>query len=367
MKSENIGKIINITVYVLYGLTALFFLTILCMYRNIKISVAVLKTSAVIIIRNIRTLLIPFISFIFIIGFIAGWLVAFGYLMSCANIIQPTNGSQLKSVNLNDKDYLKWQIGVFVFGLFWIAEFLAAVFKYCLIVGVCTWYFTSTHDSRGNFTIFRGLWWAFRYNFGSLALGSFLLAVIWTIRLIFEYVDKKLKNLMGNNQAAACISNCIRCCLACFHKFIKFLNDNAYIQVGLTGDNFCTSAMAAFALALKNAGSFMITNGIGSLISFLGKVTIAVVNTFIGYLILTKVESIAVTLDSPIGPMIIIFIISYLMAKVFMSVYSTTSLTILQCLYADVDILNQKNLDIYNSTNRPAEMEEVVNMLRKKE
>ena len=89
-------------------------------------------------------------------------------------------------------------IAIYVFCLFWVCELLSAIFKYSLIVGVCTWYFTSTSDKRGNFTIFKGLWWSLRYNFGSLAFGSFLLAIIWTIRIVFEYLNKKLDAFKNN-------------------------------------------------------------------------------------------------------------------------------------------------------------------------
>lgn len=304
-------------------------------------------------------------ALIFIVVYIGAWLVGLGYLLSCANVNFAEGGSQIKYINLVGKDYLKWQIAVFVFGLFWIVELLQAIFKFMLIVGVCTWYFTSTHDSRGRFSIFKGLWWAIRYNFGSLALGSFILAIIWTIRVIFEYLEKKTKNLFGDNAAANCLKNFIRCCLACFHRFVKFLNDNAYIQIALTGQNFCSSAMASFSLALKHSGSFFITNGIGMLISMLGKLSIAIGNTLIGYLMLSKIETVAVNLESPIGPLVIIFLISYVMATIFMTVYSTTSLAILQCLYADVDICDQSGGDKFESSHRPREMEPIVNMLRK--
>lgn len=165
----------------------------------------------------------------FIMAYIGLWFIGLFYLLSCANINQPTNGSQFKSINLNNKDELKWMIAVYVLGLFWISELLAAIFMYMQIVGVCTWYFSSTYKKRGNFSLFKGLWWSFRYNFGSLAFGSFLLAVVWCVRAIFEYIDKKSKNMLNNNAAVNCFSNCIRCCLACLHRFIKFLNKNAYI------------------------------------------------------------------------------------------------------------------------------------------
>jgi hypothetical protein len=86
-----------------------------------------------------------------------------------------------------------------VFGLFWCTELLGAIFDYSIIVAVSAWYFTSTNKQRGRFSLCRGFWWAFRYNFGSLAMGSFILALIWMVRIIFEYLDKKMKGLSDNN------------------------------------------------------------------------------------------------------------------------------------------------------------------------
>ena len=135
--NQTFGKTLNISVYVLYGLTGIYFLTILCLFNNIRISIQVFQTSAVIITNNLQILLMPFITSIFVIAYISLWIVGFGYLISCANIEQPTGNQQLKSINLNDKDNLKWQIAVFVFGLFWISELIYAIFQYILIVGVC--------------------------------------------------------------------------------------------------------------------------------------------------------------------------------------------------------------------------------------
>ena len=55
--------------------------------------------------------------------------------------------------------------------------------------------------------------------------------------------------------------------------------------------------MSAFVLALKNAASFFITNGIGALIYFLGKATISILNTFIGYLLITYVPDFEEDID----------------------------------------------------------------------
>ena len=115
------------------------------------------------------------------------------------------------------------------FVFFWVFELIQAIFNYILIVGVCTWYFTSNQDVRGEFSLCKGMEWAFVYNFGSLAFGSFVLAVIWIIRITLELIDRQMKEAKENNQVVAAISACVRCCMDCFHRFVKFLNENAYI------------------------------------------------------------------------------------------------------------------------------------------
>lgn len=232
-------------------------------------------------------------------------------------------------------------LAVHGFMYFWLMEFIQAFFNYALLTGVCTWYFTSSQDTRGNFSLKQGFWWGFRYNMGSLAFGAFLLAVVWTIKIVFEYINNQVSKLKGKNGGFAnSIVNCTRCCIDCFHRFIKFLNDNAYAQMALTGESFCMSAMNACILALKNSGSFFIANGIGALIQSLGKGFISVCNTAIGYMVISKVPSFKEDIDQPIPFLILIFLMSYKMSSAFMDVYSGCSLAIFQCLYADADICN---------------------------
>jgi choline transporter-like protein 2/4/5 len=203
-------------------------------------------------------------------------------------------------------------------------------------------------------------------NFGSLAFGSFILAVIWIIRITFEIVDQAVKDQSGDNATIKIVMNIVRCCLDCFNRFIKFLNENAYIQLALLGENFCSSAQVAFVLALKNSTQFLITNGVGSLIYLLGKCTISISNTLIGYLLITNVKSLSEVIDDPIPILAIIFLQSMMMATIFMNVYDSVSLTIMQCLWADIDICNQNREDALDGSNRPKEMEQIVEILLKK-
>lgn len=87
MYSESMGKIIRVATYVLFACTAFFFCMIMCMYNNIKISIAVLQTASVIVIRNIRILVIPIFAIAVTLSYLFVWLYSFGYILAQAHII----------------------------------------------------------------------------------------------------------------------------------------------------------------------------------------------------------------------------------------------------------------------------------------
>lgn len=132
-----------------------------------------------------------------------------------------------------------------------------------------------------------------------------------------------------NSGITRCLIGCIRCCLNCCHRFIKFINKNAYAQIALTGKNFCASAMNAFLIILKNAATFSITAGLGAIFIFLGKLTITVGNTLVCYLIMINWAEINDTLNSPIGPCIVLLLESFLISSIFMSIFNVAATSLL--------------------------------------
>ena len=127
----------------------------------------------------------------------------------------------------------------------------------------------------------------------------------------------------------------------CIDRFIKFINKNAYIQIALSSKNFCQSAMEAFILILKHAGKFAVVSGLGGIFMLLGKMTIASVTTFLGFIIIDNWPAIRDELQSQFAPLIVIFLIAYVVGAVFISVYSTSTDAILQCFLVDTDIAEQ--------------------------
>lgn len=260
----------------------------------------------------------------------------------------------------------KYYIYGSTFFFFWVTAFIIAMADFVLIVAVCSWYFTESSDKRGDFSILKGYWWSFRYNLGSLLFGSFIIAIVWSIRLIFEYIERKIKSNGGAMHPAmqTCLK-CMRCCLDCCHRFIKYVNKNAYCQVALTGENFCTAAVNGFLLILKHSMTFTFTAGLGGIFNMIGKGSVAIMNVIAAFLVLQYVPTLHGEISSPVMPLVVVFIISVMIASLFMSMYTTTSVCLLHCLFADVDICKTMGYDEMQGQNRPREMRSIVRVLAK--
>ena len=345
-EGDTTQKWLNIGAYTIWVLLGVYALAICCMFYSIKISVKVLKTSATIIMHNMRMIIIPLVG----IAFVALW-VCFStyfllYLGSCGEVVQKESLGYYYSTYVwtkTQKGYLWFSLFLF----FWVNALIIAATQYVLIVAVVSWYFTSNPEKRGVFSIMRGYWWCLRYNLGSLLFGSLLIAIVWMIRTVFEYINKKIMAANSGQpmpRALVALTNCIRCCLACCHRFIKYVNLNAYCQIALTGESFCMAAINGFCLILKNSAAFIFTGGIGALFNFLGKITVTIANCFVAFLIIDTWSELK-EINSPLGPIAVVFIISFCMSSLFLGMYTTCATCLLHCLFADIDICNTLSKD----------------------
>ena len=355
--------ILLITSYVIWGIALLYVILVICFYKDVRKSIAILQAAGAFMAGNMQILLVPLYSILFTILFLVFWLCAFVCLFSVGTISSSTTaGSQMRSVAWSETTRIL--VYYLSFGLLWIVALVLACNFFVISCCVCSWYFTSTSDTRGKVEIFRSIGWTLRYNLGSLAFGSFILAVVWLIRIIFEYVAAKLKAAEsdGNpmNFAIKCVVCCCRCCLACVNRFVKFLTENAYVQVALNCDSFCTAAYNSFMMVLKNAATYALTETMGTIIITLGKFLISLGNTLILFVVITKAPFISTEINSPFAPSILIFIISFTFTSIFLSIYNVSSTSIMQCFIVDVEISKKEGRDHVYGDNRPEELSDLI-------
>jgi len=152
--------------------------------------------------------------------------------------------------------------------------------------------------------------------------------------------------------------NCLRCFLACVERIVEFINTTAYIQIALRGKNFCNAAKDGFELVWSNPVRFAIVGGVGNIIMFLGKLMIAAATTLIFYFIITYETTIKANILQPIYLLVLVFIISYAIGILFMSVYSLAMDTVFQCFI--VDETNQKAKGGKQAVYAPEELRDLM-------
>jgi len=250
--------------------------------------------------------------------------------------------------------FLSWMRLYHIFGGFWITQFVIACQHVTIAGAVSTWYFTREKSSL-RFPILVGLKNLIRYHLGSVAFGSFIIALIKFIRMIMAYVEKKIKKQQGlgpAKQLLLVIIKCCQCCLACFERCMKFLNKNAYIEVAIYGYNFCSAARRAFKMLTSNVMRVAAINSVGTFVLFLAKVAVVVATVFIGMAIMRgkapEADGHHVTYEWV--PILISALFAYIVADCFISVYGMAVDTIFLCFCEDSDRNDGESRPYFMST-----------------
>lgn len=110
----------------------------------------------------------------------------------------------------------------------------------------------------------------------------------------------------SENKCTKCILKCLSCLMACFERFIRFLTNNAYIMIALTGKSFCPAAKDAFETIWANSMRFSLVSGLGGVFIFIGKFCISITTTMIFYYVITSYPYFSDGLFSPILPCIVL-------------------------------------------------------------
>ncbi|CAB4032448.1 Choline transporter 4, partial [Paramuricea clavata] len=224
------------------------------------------------------------------------------------------------------------------FGWLWMMNFVIALGECVLAGAFASWYFAfHKPDDVPALPVLSALGRTLRYHTGSLAFGAAIIAVVQFVRAILEYVDHKLKESNQDNGFVKFVMKCMKCCMWCLEKCLRFLNKNAYIGIAIYGKNFCKAAKDAFFLLLRNALRVAAVNGVTAFLLFIGKlfvVGIIGVGSFFWFdRFVNEVED--VQLSYSVVPIVICIIGAWVVAAIFFDVYDMAIDTIFFCFLED--------------------------------
>ena len=315
----------------------IYYIVIICSFQSLRVAVAVIQTTASFVADSKRLILVPVLYFGIGILLTIMFMAALVCTSSIGEITVENQSHQSKDIVWDAST--EYMFYFMVFGFLWVLAFVMAVNEFVIICATITWYYSDklVEDSDGipgDSDVSVGMKWSLRYHAGTLAFGSLIQAIVWAIRVIFEYVAKKIEAANPGNSCTTCIVGCLRCCLACFDRFIRYINRNAYIYCALSGEGYCSSALNSFILILKNAAKFGFVEGIAGCFMFIAKFFIATITTLISFFVMKAM----VKVSSPYAPLLVVFLIAYLIATIFIEIFDTGANTILQCYLLDREV-----------------------------
>mmetsp|Transcript_19037 Transcript_19037/g.31987 ORF Transcript_19037/g.31987 Transcript_19037/m.31987 type:complete len:792 (+) Transcript_19037:213-2588(+) len=328
--TDNDKKVFEVATYITVGLAVVVFLFTLLLAKRIKVAIAVLKVASQAVSTMPMILFFPLVQFAMLVGLMVWWIAVVAGLYSAGDVSEKEGGGY----DLAWDETLRYMMLYHLFGLLWTNQFIVG-FGLMVVAGAIANFYWTAGDTNlmPAAPVMGSMRRTARYHLGSIALGSFLVAVIQFIRLVLEYIDRKTKNMQEANPIYKYLMCIVKCCMWYLEKIMKFINRNAYIMVAIKGKNFCKSAITAVALLVENVLRLAAVNIVGDSLIFLGKLMVMLGAGVIAFL-MTDLDIYTdpaekTYLSSPLMPIILSCLIAFFIADIFFQVYEMAVDTIL--------------------------------------
>ena len=340
--------------YIVFGLALVFLIMIIWFKKRIDTACALVKVAGRVLHSAPLMVLIPPWIFVFIVLLVIWCIFVAVYLYTCDTFENapyvPMNNSFASQYLVNatqtnlSKSYLQSDnakrnlLFYDLFGFLWTMGFFNAI-GYTIIAFVSVqWYFSDVENDKKavpSWGIWRATWWTLVFHLGTMAVGSFVVAVVQFLQFLLYYVEQTCQ-WAKDNSAVKCILCCAECCLLCIERIVKIISKNAYIMMCITSECFFWAARDAFNYILDNAATIAVLNVIVESVMFLGKLLIVLGCLVVGWRLMDYPD-LAPDVETKILPIIVLGFIVYFICAVFFNVYSTTIDACFLCMVYDKD------------------------------
>eukprot|EP00281_Chroomonas_sp_CCMP1168_P006014 CAMPEP_0206259920 /NCGR_PEP_ID=MMETSP0047_2-20121206/26781_1 /ASSEMBLY_ACC=CAM_ASM_000192 /TAXON_ID=195065 /ORGANISM="Chroomonas mesostigmatica_cf, Strain CCMP1168" /LENGTH=890 /DNA_ID=CAMNT_0053686905 /DNA_START=131 /DNA_END=2803 /DNA_ORIENTATION=- len=229
-----------------------------------------------------------------------------------------------------------------LFMFLWTNNFTVSAAYFILAGAVANWYWTMDKKELSG-PIRKSTWRFVRYHMGTVCVGSFIIAVVQLIRILFNYFVNRSKQFKDNPlvKALVCVVNC---CLWCLEKVIGYINKNAYIMCATHGHYFCRAAFKGFSLLMRNIMRVAAINMVAGVLLTIGKLFICLATLALCYGISTVLAADLGLVDGPpFLSLVMITIIGWFIGSSFMGTFEAAVDTIFLSFLHDQEVNNGKD------------------------
>jgi len=167
-----------------------------------------------------------------------------------------------------DKNEVLWLIPLLIFSFFWTWAVLGNVVHTTICGVIGRWYFSQPGSATGP-----ALRQAMTNSFGSIALGSLIMALVKLMKSMFRMAQSAAES---NDNLVVMAIACIFVCIArCIEDLLEFLSTYAFAYVAMYGQSFCQAARSTWDLLSTSGLHMLVTYDVTAAVTFLGGLFIA--------------------------------------------------------------------------------------------
>ncbi|XP_037916936.1 choline transporter-like protein 1 isoform X2 [Hermetia illucens] len=301
-------------------------LIILALRDRIKLVIQLFKEAGKALISMPALLFEPLLTFGALAFFACLWFYFAIYVESSGHITVEGNES-IKFVKDSTMKVTRWYN---LLALFWFVNFVIGC-QHMVIAGAVSMWFFTRNKAKLSLPVARSFQNLIRFHLGTVAKGSFFIALVNLIRAILKYCSDYLHE--PTNSVTKALNKACQCCLYVFEKFLQYLTRNAYIETAMAGYSFCNAGKRAFNILSSNALRVFAINSIGDFVLLLGKGLVVLITVIVGIELIQRKEGI----HHNWVPLAIAGLFAYLVAHCFISVFEMIIDTIFICFCEDCE------------------------------
>lgn len=323
-----------------FAIGGAFLIVACCFMGSLDTAVGCIEAACECLFQEPTLLLEPFISLtskVITLVMMTGGILS---LVSCGNVAPSGEVGIMRTFEWTDQE--KGFMCFLVFMTFWLLEFGNAMSQYVLAWATQMWYFTPYEGDRKRDVpscgICKGYVNVMTHHMGTIALGSLMIASLRVIRLIVMGLVRQMQ--AEGNCVGACIAKVCVCIITFFQDFLAFLNKNAYMDVAITSENFCSAASRAMGVMVEEGSVVAILNGAQAIFTITGMGLICGIPGFLTFVACKRLDTFSNPeslhyVETPKWVALASMMVCAIIGVSFMLVFDTVGDTILYCFAID--------------------------------
>ena len=168
---------ISVFIFVLLSVTC-------CLLGQIMLAIKVISAAADFVLEYKSVVTIPLITTVSVLAY-TGWWVYWTVLVYSEGTLYRVDNLPFLMIELNENQ--KRLMYFNLFNLLWVLAFLVTWCYFVVSCSACIWYSNSGKEKMKH-PVVRSFRWSIRYHLGSISFGSLILALVWALIIIAEYI-----------------------------------------------------------------------------------------------------------------------------------------------------------------------------------